>query len=105
MPGDVVELRSTAETRATNQIALAKTREVEVVQLRIPAGSAIPTYEAAGEVILHCLEGRVRICVLSGIRELRASQLVFVPLLECPSDFSQPSSGGIARLCRAPESR
>ena len=37
---------------------------MEIVQLVMPAGANLPTYEAHGEIILHCLEGRVALTAL-----------------------------------------
>jgi quercetin dioxygenase-like cupin family protein len=82
-PGELVELGSTTAARADDQTnPLVKTQRVEIIQLLIPAESGVPTYEAAGEIIIHCLEGRVRVEALNDSRELRASQLLYLGLNE-----------------------
>ena len=82
-PSDVVDLRPSATTGDTNQlIVLVQSPAVEITQLLIPAGSNIPTYEAVGEIILHCLEGRISLEVLGQPHELRAGQLLYLAVNE-----------------------
>ena len=82
-PGDIVELRPSAANQETNELTiLVKTQDVEIIQLCIPAGAKIPTYEAEGEIILHCVEGRVSLAVLGEPHELRAGQLLYLALNE-----------------------
>jgi quercetin dioxygenase-like cupin family protein len=61
---------------------LVKTQDVEIVQLQIPAGSSIPTYEAAGEIILHCLKGRICLTALETSREMKGGELLYLTLNE-----------------------
>ena len=78
IPGQIVDLhlaKPSAENRLT---VLVKTPDVEIIQLSIPAGSKIPTYEAEGEIILQCLEGRVALTVLGEFHELKAGQLLYL---------------------------
>ena len=82
-PGQLVDLNRCATTADTNQEAvLVKTQDVEITRLFIPAGSTIPTYEAAGQIILHCLEGRISIVALGESRELSTGQLLYLALNE-----------------------
>ena len=82
-PGDIVELRPFATLHDRHeQIVLVKTQDVEIFQLFLPAGSKIPTYEAEGEIILQCLEGRISLAVLGEPHELRAGQLLYLSLNE-----------------------
>jgi quercetin dioxygenase-like cupin family protein len=82
-PGDIVDLHPSTMSLDTQQITvLAKTQDVEIIQLLIPKGSSIPTYQAEGEIILHCVEGRVSLAVLDELHELRAGQLLYLALNE-----------------------
>ena len=82
-PGDIVDLRSLTTIQDTHQLTvLVKTQDVEIIQLIIPRGSKIPTYEAEGEIILHCVEGRISLAVLGEPHELRAGQLLYLALNE-----------------------
>ena len=88
--------------RATNQIAvLVKTQNVEIVELCIPAGSRVPTYEAAGEIIIHCLKGRIQIGALGDSRELRASQLIYLHINEAFSIEAIENASVLATIVSA----
>jgi quercetin dioxygenase-like cupin family protein len=101
-PGQVVELQSTTTTRSSNQITvLVKSRNVEIVQLSVPAGATIPTYEAAGEIILHCLRGRIRMCAFGEWRELRTNQLVFLSVNEAFSIEALEDAAVLATIITA----
>ena len=82
-PGDIVELRPFAALPETNQqIVLVKSSDVEIIQLFLAEGARIPTYEAEGEVIIQCLEGRISLQVLGEPHELKADQLLYLLLNE-----------------------
>lgn len=49
----------TATDEKSRKITLSKTPQVKVIQLIVPAGQDVPTHEAQGDLIVHCLEGRV----------------------------------------------
>ena len=79
-PGEVVDLGplgpglTTAGTRA-----LVKTDAFEAARLIIGKGTEIPTHRVAGPVILHCLEGRVRVGLAGSALELAAGQWTHLP--------------------------
>jgi len=73
-PGTVVDVRCLGTERES---LLVKTLNVKIVHLVIPAGQTIPTHQAQGEVILHCLEGRVSLVALGTRQELKAGQLSY----------------------------
>ena len=82
-PGEVIDLRSTETTQDAHQLSLlVKTQDVEIVQLRIPAGASIPTYEAAGEIILHCIDGRISLAALETSCEMQGGELLYLTLNE-----------------------
>ena len=58
--GEVVDVRPLGATLAdAKTTTLAKTDAFELLRLVVPAGKEIPTHAAPGEIIVHCLEGRV----------------------------------------------
>ena len=77
-PGKTVDVRRLGAGIATTQkTLLVKTVNVEIIHVVIPAGETIPTHEAQGEIILHCLEGRVSVAALGKTHELKAGQLFY----------------------------
>lgn len=82
-PGEIVDLSPiTSGNEAKQAIDLVRTYDVTIMQLLIPAGSNVPNYEAAGEIVLHCLEGRVSVDALGEPHELRAGQLLHLAINE-----------------------
>lgn len=73
-PGEIIEVRRLA---AEFKSLLLRTSNVTIIYMAIPAGMTIPTHEARGEIILHCLEGRVSLTALAKTQELRAGQLTY----------------------------
>ena len=73
-PGTTVDVRCLG---AELESLLVKTLNVKIVHLVIPTGQTIPTHEAQGEVIFHCLEGRVSLTALGTSQELKAGQLSY----------------------------
>ena len=61
-----------------SKVVLVKTNEVEVVNLIVPEGIAIPTYEAPGEAILHCLEGQIQVRANGNQHLLRTGDLLYL---------------------------
>ena len=78
-PGQMVEVGPLGKLlQAQQQTLLIRTNGVEIIQLVIPAGEQVPTHEAQGEIILHCLEGHVTLAVGGESRELKAGQLLYL---------------------------
>jgi quercetin dioxygenase-like cupin family protein len=73
-PGETVDVRCLG---AKDKTLLVKTRNVKIFHLIIPAGQTVPTHEAQGEIIFHCLEGRVSLAALGRTQELEAGQLSY----------------------------
>jgi len=77
-PGETVDVRRIAAAPGTTRkTLLVKTVDVEIIHVVIPAGETIPTHEAQGEIILHCLEGRVSLSALGITHELKAGRLFY----------------------------
>jgi quercetin dioxygenase-like cupin family protein len=76
-PGTRVRLAA-ADTKTSQTKVVIKTPVMEVVQLLIPAGQKIPTYEVQGEIIIHCLEGSVSLSALRKVYDLSAGDLLYL---------------------------
>lgn len=77
-PGEVVEVGPLGSELATAQVLpLIKTPDIEVLQLVVLAGTTVPTHEFPTEIIVHCLEGWVRVVSSAQTKDLRAGQLLY----------------------------
>ena len=56
-----------------------RTATVEVVRLIVRAGQEIPQHASKGEIIVHCLEGRVAFTALGKTQVLEAGKLLDLP--------------------------
>lgn len=80
-PGEVVDIFSTWRDAEVNSVVI-RTERMEVSRLHVAAGRRIPTYEAQGEVVILCVEGRVAVEALGRIHELQSGQLLDLLLNE-----------------------
>jgi quercetin dioxygenase-like cupin family protein len=55
---------------------LAKGETLEIRRLILPQGRAIPTHHAAGEITVHCLQGRIEFTADGQTRDLSPGQLI-----------------------------
>lgn len=76
---DVVDVRPLgAGIHDERSVTLVKTDCLELIRLVLPAGKNIPEHNVAGEITVHCLEGRVEFSSGGKTRELTAGQLVYL---------------------------
>jgi len=79
-PGEVVDVRPRGTTLAAARTrTLVHTTTTEVVRLIVPAGQEITGQKSKGEIVVHCLEGRVAFTVLGKRQTLEAGQLLHFP--------------------------
>lgn len=78
-PGEVVQLPLGAALVSARTTTIARTAELELVRLVIPAGKGIPTHQSPGVITVQCLEGRVAFVVAGKTKELTAGQLLYLP--------------------------
>ena len=57
--GKIITLPLGAVLGSSKTMTLAKTGDLELIRLVIPAGKDIPIHKAPGEMTVQCLEGRV----------------------------------------------
>ncbi len=78
-PGEIVDLALLEEGLQTpHTTRLVSTRNVQITWLVVPQGAKMPTHEPRGEIVLHCLEGRVAVTALAESHQLRAGQLLYL---------------------------
>jgi len=59
-PGEIVDLRPLGpKLHDAKTTALVKEEYFEAVRLIVHAGTDIPSHKAAGDIMLHCLEGEI----------------------------------------------
>ena len=80
--GEIIHLPLGAALVKTKTSTLVKTADLEVIRLVLPAGKAIPTHKAPGEITVHCLEGRVEFTAAGKAQELTAGQLLYLTAAE-----------------------
>jgi quercetin dioxygenase-like cupin family protein len=75
--GEVIQVRPVgSELKAAQLVTRIKTEALEIFQLIVPSGQLVPTHELQGDVVVHCLEGRVSLKALGVIRDLKAGELL-----------------------------
>jgi quercetin dioxygenase-like cupin family protein len=79
-PGEVVDVRPLGSALASVQTAtLLRAERVEVRRLVVPAGQEIAEHKAKGEIIVHCLEGKVAYTAFGKTHHLEAGKLLYLP--------------------------
>jgi quercetin dioxygenase-like cupin family protein len=79
-PGEVVDVRPLGSALASSQTAtLLRAEQVEVRRLVIPAGKEIAEHKAKGEIVVHCLEGKVAYTAFGKTHNLEAGKLLCLP--------------------------
>ena len=79
-PGEVVDVRSLGSALASAQTkTLVRAEQVEVIRLVVPAGKVIEEHKAKGEIVVHCLEGRVAFTAFGKTQNLEAGKLLYLP--------------------------
>lgn len=76
---EVIDVRaaSPAQPGALSSL-LAKTPSLELRRLNLAQGREIPTHQARGEIVVHCVEGRVAFTAAGTTRNLGPGQLVLL---------------------------
>ena len=77
-PGEVIQLPLGTGLCSSKTMTLAKTADLELIRLVLPAGKEIPTHKAPGQIIVQCLEGRVAFTAEGKTEELTAGQLLYL---------------------------
>jgi quercetin dioxygenase-like cupin family protein len=79
-PGEVVDVRPLGSALASAQTkALVHAEQLEVIRLVVLAGKEIKEHKTKGELVVHCLEGRVAFTALGKTQNLEAGKLLYLP--------------------------
>ena len=79
-PGEVVDVRPLGSVIASTQTkTLVRAEQVEVIRLVVPAGKEIEEHKAKGEIIVHCLEGKVVFTAFGKTLNLEVGNLLYLP--------------------------
>lgn len=79
-PGEIVDVRPLGSSLATAQTrTLLRTEQIEVIRLIVPADKEIHEHRAKGEIVVHCLEGRVHFTAFGKTQQLQAGELLYLP--------------------------
>jgi quercetin dioxygenase-like cupin family protein len=79
-PGEIVDVRPLGSALASAQTkTLVRAEQVEVIRLVVQAGKEIPEHKAKGEVVVHCLEGKVAFTAFGKTQTLEAGTLLYLP--------------------------
>jgi nucleotide-binding universal stress UspA family protein/quercetin dioxygenase-like cupin family protein len=79
-PGELIDARPLGQALGTARTrTLIRTAAVEVVRLFVRAGQEIEEHTAKGELVVHCLEGRVAFTALGKTQVLEAGTLLGLP--------------------------
>jgi quercetin dioxygenase-like cupin family protein len=80
-PGEVVDVRPLGSSLASAQTkTLVRAEQVEVIRLVVPAGKEIAEHKAKGEIVVHCLEGRVSFTAFGKTQNLEAGMFLYLPM-------------------------
>src|SRR5262245_59287262 len=79
-PGQVVDVRPLGPALASAQTTiLLRAEQVEVRRLVVPAGTEIAEHKAKGEIVVHCLEGKVAYTAFGQEQTLETGKLLYLP--------------------------
>jgi quercetin dioxygenase-like cupin family protein len=78
-PGEVIDVRPLGSylAQAVSSI-LAKSDELEIIRLILPAGKETPPHKVAGPITVQCLEGRVAFHASGKWQTLEPGQLLYL---------------------------
>jgi quercetin dioxygenase-like cupin family protein len=77
--GQVIALQRTGEDLTQfSSIALAKTDEIELIRLVLPAGKTMPEHWVKGEITLQCLSGEIAVDAHGRTATLHGGEMLYL---------------------------
>lgn len=76
--GEIIQLRLGAALSSSKTTSLAKTAELELIRMILPAGKQIAPHKAPGAITVQCLEGCIDFTTELQTRELAAGQMLYL---------------------------
>jgi len=78
-PGEPIDVRPLGGRLAQQQTAaLFKSAALEVIRLVLPAGRSLPPHKVAGEITIHCIEGRLIVIADGAESVLEAGEMLYL---------------------------
>ena len=78
-PGEVIDIRPLGSRLAQAvTTTLAKSDQLEIIQLILPAGKKTPLHKFGSPITVQCLEGRVEFQVFGQWQALETGQMLFL---------------------------
>ncbi len=78
-PGEIIALTcASADTSAFASIALAKTEEMELIRLVLPAGKEMHEHHVKGDITFQCLSGEIAFVTRGTPTTLKAGEMLYV---------------------------
>lgn len=78
-PGEVVDLLpENVTTHEEHSTAIVKADHFETIRLVIPSGTEMRQHQVPGSIMLHCLEGHVKVELSASSIELRRNKWVYL---------------------------
>lgn len=82
-PGEPIDVSPLGAALASTQThTLIRTPAAELIRMVLPAGKELNEHRAPGEIIVHCLEGRVEFTTMGKTVELTPGRLLLLPPAE-----------------------
>ena len=77
--GELIDIRPLGEALVgSNSVTLVRSDHLKVLRLVLPAGKQIPEHRAPGEITVQCLEGAVKFGTGTGVKLMRAGDMLFL---------------------------
>ncbi|MBR0987536.1 MULTISPECIES: cupin domain-containing protein [Bradyrhizobium] len=78
-PGEIVDLRPLgSKLTDAKTAAIIKTEHFEAIRLIVLAGTEIPPHKVPGNIMLHCLEGRITLGLADSSTTLSAGEWIYL---------------------------
>lgn len=78
-PGEIVDLRPLGgKLKHAKTAAIIKSEHFEAVRLIVLAGTEIPPHKVPGNIMLHCLEGRISLGLTDSSITLSSGEWVYL---------------------------
>ena len=78
-PGEVIALTHAGEdASAFSSIALAKTGQIELIRLVLPAGKEMPEHHVKGDITFQCLSGEIAFMAGGQPTTLRSGEMLYL---------------------------
>lgn len=80
LPAQPIDIRPLGTRLAGERtIALFKSAHLEVLRLVLLRGKSFPPHKVAGDITIHCIEGRIDVTLEDGSHVLGAGELLYLP--------------------------